>query len=126
MSAWPTSIDTLGNLRTTDIGSVGFEAPSVYDYHITTASPAQNSAYPAGMSGSGYPLVAWDEYVHPMGRTVRCQHALLARSPLGHVTVCPLNHVRNTIVAVQDLAPGTYHLRAWTREGPIQRVWIKR
>ncbi|MBK8227760.1 MAG: T9SS type A sorting domain-containing protein [Flavobacteriales bacterium] len=77
MSAWPTSIDTLGNLRTTSIASVGFADAVNYDYHITASSPAHAIAYPAGVASSGYPLVAWYEYVHPVNGTLRCQHATL-------------------------------------------------
>jgi hypothetical protein len=29
------------------------------------------------VANSGFPLVALDEYVHPAGSTLRCQHALL-------------------------------------------------
>ncbi|MBK8499127.1 MAG: T9SS type A sorting domain-containing protein [Flavobacteriales bacterium] len=77
MSAWPTSIDTLTNLRTTNIASVGFADAANYDYHITASSPAHAIAYPAGVSNTGYPLVAWYEYVHPTNGTLRCQHATL-------------------------------------------------
>jgi hypothetical protein len=77
MSAWPATIDTLANLRTTSIASVLFAEESNYDYHITEASPAHNMGYPAGVSGSGVPLVAEWEYVHPVNVILRCQHALL-------------------------------------------------
>ena len=77
VSAWPTSIDTLGNLRATSIASVGFDDAANYDYHITTSSPAHAIAYPAGIATGGYPLVAWYEYVHPTNGTLRCQHATL-------------------------------------------------
>ena len=75
--AWPASIDTLGNLRTTNIATVGFADEASYDYHITASSPAHAIAYPAGVATSGYPLVAWYEYVHPTNGTLRCQHATL-------------------------------------------------
>ncbi len=77
MSAWPTSIDTLGNLRSTSIAAVGFADAASYDFHIDEASPAHSHAYPAGVAPSGYPLVAWYEYVHPTGSVLRCQHATL-------------------------------------------------
>ncbi len=77
MSTWSASIDTLGNLRTTDISSVGFANAAAYDYHITASSSAHTIAYPAGLATSNYPLVAWYEYVHPMNSTLRCQHATL-------------------------------------------------
>lgn len=77
MSAWPTSIDTLGNLRATSVASVGFADATNYDYHITSSSPAHAFAYPAGMANSGYPLAAWYEYVHPTDGVPRCQHATL-------------------------------------------------
>jgi hypothetical protein len=77
MSAWPVNVDTLANLRTTSIASVGFADEASYDYHITTSSPAHSTAYPAGLANSGYPLVAWFEYVHPLGSVTRCQHATL-------------------------------------------------
>jgi len=72
-----TNLDTLANLRSTDISSVMFGSPATYDYHISTSSPAHNLGFPAGVSNSGYPLVAWYEYVHPTDGTLRCQHALL-------------------------------------------------
>jgi hypothetical protein len=77
MAAWPTAVDTLANLRATSIASVGFADEANYDYHITTSSPAHSTAYPAGVANSGYPLVAWYEYVHPLGSVTRCQHATL-------------------------------------------------
>lgn len=77
MSTWPTSIDTLGNLRATSIAYFHFADPTAYDYHIGFNSPAHNTGFPAGLATSGYPLVAWYEYVHPMNGTLRCQHATL-------------------------------------------------
>jgi len=77
MSAWPTSTDTLGNLRATSIAAMGFADAANYDYHITASSPAHAIAYPAGVANNGYPLVAWYEYVHPTNGTLRCQHATL-------------------------------------------------
>lgn len=74
---WPANLDTLANLRMTDIASVGFADPNAYDYHIDVSSPAHNHGYPAGIANSGYPLVAWYEYVHQTGGVLRCQHALL-------------------------------------------------
>ena len=75
--AWPANIDTLANLRST-IAFVQFDNAANYDYHITTASPAHAGGYPAGIANNGYPLVAWDEYVHPTNGTLRCQNATLA------------------------------------------------
>ena len=86
VSAWPTSIDTLTNLRTTSIASVGFADAANYDYHITASSPAHAIAYPAGVAASGYPLVAWYEYVHPSGSLLRCQHATLDAGAFGTCT----------------------------------------
>jgi hypothetical protein len=77
MTAWPSTIDTLANLRRTDISTCGFNAPNGYDYRIDTGSPAHNLGFPAGVANSGYPLVAWSEYVHPITGVERCQHALL-------------------------------------------------
>jgi hypothetical protein len=77
MTAWPTTIDTLANLRRTDISTCGFNAPNNLDYRIDTGSPAHNLGVPAGLANSGYPLVAWSEYVHPSDGVERCQHALL-------------------------------------------------
>ncbi len=77
VTAWPTEMDTLGNLRATAIGTVGFAAASAYDYRIGEASPAHNLGVPAGLATSGYPLVALFEYVHPTAGTERCQHATL-------------------------------------------------
>ncbi|MBL7985396.1 MAG: T9SS type A sorting domain-containing protein, partial [Flavobacteriales bacterium] len=77
MSAWPTSIDTLANLRRTDITACGFNAPNSYDYRIDDGSPAHNLGIPAGVATNGYPLVALFEYVHPANGVERCQHALL-------------------------------------------------
>jgi hypothetical protein len=77
MSSWPTSIDTLANLRSTAIATVGFNEASSYDYRIDTGSPAHNLGVPAGLANSGYPLAAWSEYVHPSAGVERCQRALL-------------------------------------------------
>lgn len=74
---FPLQTDTAGNLKEPVFALIGFADPNNYDYHIDNASPAHNRGIPAGYSNSGYALVAWDEYVHPTGRTVRCQHALL-------------------------------------------------
>lgn len=77
VTTWPTAMDTLGNLRTTNIGTVGFAAATAYDYHIDASSPAHLLGIPAGVATNGFPLVAQNEYVHPTAGTERCQHATL-------------------------------------------------
>ncbi len=77
MSNWPTDIDTLANLRNTGIGWFVFADAVNYDYRIEEGSPAHSAGYPAGLATSGYPLVAWYEYVHPTNSMLRCQHATL-------------------------------------------------
>jgi len=77
MSAWPFGPDTMANVRNTSIPALGFLDAANYDYHITPGSPANHIGFPAGMAISGYPLVAWYEYVHPADGIVRCQHATL-------------------------------------------------
>ena len=77
MSTWPTNIDTLANLRSTSIAALQFLNATNYDYRIDASSPAHTAGFPAGLAGSGYPLVALWEYVHPANGVERCQHALL-------------------------------------------------
>jgi hypothetical protein len=77
MAAWPSAVDTLANVRFTNIASAQFVNAANYDYRIDESSPAHNAGYPAGLANSGYPLVAWYEYVHPTEGVLRCQHALL-------------------------------------------------
>lgn len=77
MSNWPTSSDTLANLRAMSIPYFQFADAANYDYHIDVNSPPHNAGFPAGLATSGYPLVAWYEYVHPTSGTLRCQHATL-------------------------------------------------
>ncbi len=77
MSAWPNSVDTLANLRRTDIATVGFLDPSNYNYHLDGGSAAQGLGMPAGTANNGTPLLALYEYVHPCGMVERCQHATL-------------------------------------------------
>lgn len=77
MPAWPGDMDTLSNLRITDIIAADFADPDDYDYHITGSSPAFGIGQPAGLGSNGYPLVALYEYVHPANAVLRCQHALL-------------------------------------------------
>ena len=77
MSTWPFGPDTLANLRNTSLPALGFADAANYDYHIAQGSPACDIGIPAGVAISGYPLVAWYEYVHPAEGTLRCQHALL-------------------------------------------------
>jgi len=86
MSAWPDDMDTLANLRITDIIAADFADPDDYDYHITGSSPAFGIGQPAGLGSSGYPLVALYEYVHPANSVLRCQHALL---DAGAFEACP-------------------------------------
>lgn len=134
VSAWPTNIDTLTNLRTTDIASVGFADAVNYDYHITASSPAHATAYPAGVANSGYPLVAWYEYVHPTNGTLRCQHATLDRGafetcttsiderPSQNVNVFPdptTDHIQVSFLA--DAFPGT--IEVMDPQGRILRAW---
>ncbi|MBP6391575.1 MAG: hypothetical protein KA175_16175 [Flavobacteriales bacterium] len=78
MNTWPFGPDTAANVRNTSIPALGFADAANYDYHIAQGSPANNAGIPAGVAISGYPLVAWYEYVHPMDSVIRCQHALLA------------------------------------------------
>jgi hypothetical protein len=77
MAAWPSPVDTLANVRFTNIASAQFINAANYDYRIDESSPAHSAGYPAGLANSGYPLVAWYEYVHPTEGVLRCQHALL-------------------------------------------------
>lgn len=77
MSSWPTTVDTLANLRSTSIAALDFLDPATLDLHLGPGSPADNTGQPAGLANSGYPLVAWHEYVHPAAGTVRCQQATL-------------------------------------------------
>ena len=77
MSTWPANIDTLANLRSTSIAVLQFLDAANYDYRIDASSSAHNAGFPAGLAGSGYPLVALWEYDHPCGGVARCQHALL-------------------------------------------------
>jgi hypothetical protein len=83
----PGSFDSVGNVTDPNIGNFLFAAPGFYDYRIDPASPARSAGIPAGLAPNGYPLVAWDEYVHPVSRTVRCQHALLDAGAYEHCTV---------------------------------------
>lgn len=76
-SSWPTDMDTLANVRRTDLLAFGFADVTAYNYRIDAGSPAQGAGYPAGIAHSGYPLVALYEYVHPTGKVDRCQHATL-------------------------------------------------
>lgn len=116
MSAWPTSIDTLANLRTTSIAALNFLDASNHDYRIDASSPAHSIGYPAGVASSGYPLVAWHEYVHPANGTWRCQHATLdagafetcttgleGPSPL-HATLHPVPAIAE--VTLSGMTPG--------------------
>lgn len=93
--AWPTGMDTLGNLRTTAIGTVGFEAASAYNYHIAATSPAHNLGVPAGLATSGYPLVALFEYVHPAAGTARCQQATLDAGAFETCTTTGITDLQN-------------------------------
>lgn len=83
----PTGADTISNLQEEQINIIGFVDPSNYNYIITPASMARSGGIPAGYSNSGYPLVAWDEYLHPTGSVVRCQHATLDVGAHEHCTV---------------------------------------
>ncbi len=73
---WPATVDTLANV-VASIAAVQFVSPAAYDYHLQTTSPADNTGFPAGVANSGYPLVAWYEYLHPLGFVARCQQATL-------------------------------------------------
>ncbi|MCB0793310.1 MAG: T9SS type A sorting domain-containing protein [Flavobacteriales bacterium] len=74
--AFPSFTDTVSNLRGT-ITAMVFQDPATYNYHLSPSSPALSAGFPAGLAQNGYPLVAWEEYVHPTSSTVRCQHATL-------------------------------------------------
>lgn len=84
MNIWPFAPDTLAN-RAGPIAAFQFTDPLTYDLHLDAASPAQGIGYPAGV-GSGYPLVALEEYVHPVGSIPRCQQATLDAGAFEH---CP-------------------------------------
>lgn len=102
MSTWPADIDTLANIRRTDINTLGFlDAPN-FDYHIDVNSVAHSAAYPAGLANSGYPLVAWDEYVHPTDRVTRCQHATL---DAGAFETCTITGVTESLVQSLTIHP---------------------
>lgn len=124
MDAWPSSFDTLANLRTPDISSVGFADAAGYDYHIDESSPAHNLGFPAGLASSGYPLVALYEYVHPVGSLLRCQHATL---DAGAFETCSTGLVR---LDGEDLGlfpnPSTRYVHLSVPEGArIERIVIQ-
>lgn len=58
----PGTLDTLTNLRTTDISSVGFQDPINLDYHLKTSSIAVNKGTIPGIAGT-YDLTPTFEYV---------------------------------------------------------------
>ena len=91
-NSFPLQTDTAGNLKEPVIALVGFVDPNNYDYHFTGDSPAQSIGIPGGTSNSGYSLVAWDEYLHPLGRTERCQHALLDAGAFESCTTTRIEH----------------------------------
>ncbi|HQW86352.1 MAG TPA: T9SS type A sorting domain-containing protein [Flavobacteriales bacterium] len=84
MNIWPFAPDTLAN-RTGPIAAFHFTDPLTFDLHLDASSPVLGIGQPAGI-GSGYPLVAMEEYVHPMGSTPRCQQATL---DAGAYELCP-------------------------------------
>ena len=86
-SAFPTALDTAGNLRATAISSVSFNAPGTYDFHLTAMSPALQSGVPASAANNGYLLTALHEYVHPAGGQFRCQQATLDAGAYEYCTV---------------------------------------
>lgn len=105
MSAWPTSVDTLANVRSTSIAAVGFLNAAGYDYHIDDSSPAHQAGYPAGLANSGYPLVALWEYAHPTDGLLRCQHATL---DAGAFETCSTG------------MPGREHVALWLHPNPAR------
>ncbi|MBK6832540.1 MAG: T9SS type A sorting domain-containing protein [Flavobacteriales bacterium] len=120
MSAWPTNTDTLANLRTTSIASVGFADAANYDYDITASSPAHATAYPAGLATSGYPLVALYEYVHTANGTLRCQHATL---DMGAFETCTTSiHERSSQDVNVFPNPATDHIQVSFPTGDIPRT----
>lgn len=74
---WPATVDTLANVRMPSIPALQFADEASYDYRIAVGSPADGIGIPAGLSPSGYPLVAWYEYMHPADGILRCQQATL-------------------------------------------------
>jgi hypothetical protein len=70
--SWPAAIDTVGNYRSSVIADAGFADVAAYDLRIIPGSPAQDFGSAAGISTSGYPLIAQDEYVHPADMAPRC------------------------------------------------------
>lgn len=131
MNAWPLGVDTLGNLYNIPIASLLFADAALYDYHIDAASPARYIGYPAGMAGT-YPLVAWDEYVHPVSSVVRCQHATLCA---GAYEFCPTSVVEQGADELRirpnpagdlvfvDLPVGTQQLELLDACGRLLRAW---
>ncbi len=117
MSTWPTNIDTLTNLRTTDITSVGFADAANYDYHITASSPAHAIAYPAGVASRGYPLVALYAYVHPTNGTLRCQHATLDAGAFESCTTGMVEEVQDGLLLFPD--PATDRLQVSFATGAV-------
>jgi len=118
-NAFPLQTDTAGNLKEPLIALVGFANPTNYDYHFAGDSPAQNIGIPAGLSSSGYPLVAWDEYAHPLGRTERCQHALLDAGAFESCTT-GLQELDSTSVLIwPNPASDVVHVRSTSAERSV-------
>lgn len=76
LTVWPFSPDTAGNIAGA-IADLHFADPLTYDLHLLSSSPALSIGIPAGTTINGYDLVAYWEYVHPVGRAERCQQATL-------------------------------------------------
>lgn len=92
--AWPTQVDTAGNLRSTDISTLAFADTPAYDYHLTVVSTAAINAGTNPGSANNVSLSPVFEYLHPSDATPRCNSGLL---DIGAFEYCAIVEVVETI-----------------------------
>lgn len=68
----PTNLDTLGNLRYTDIATANLINPAAFDYRLQNNSPAINIGVNAGLY-QNIDLTPQNRYLHPQSAAARIQ-----------------------------------------------------
>ena len=93
-----TITDTAGNEVYSTIGWAEFVDNINFDYHLLSSSSAINSGVYIGNTSNGFSLFPAEEYLHPVGSTVRINQANIDAGAYEYQNVSEINDVESQVI----------------------------